>query len=107
MRFLVILLFLLGFSFHLNAQPFPPDNEFVAFEIDPNTIPESEYVVVKDGHLSINGHRQRYWAAVGKVYANANVKPEESDVQSVIKLSWHTNQPILYSTDYRKWDLIQ
>lgn len=50
-------------------------------KIDPNSIPESEYVVVKDGHLSVNGHRQRYWAAVGKVYASANVKPEDSDVQ--------------------------
>ncbi|HEY5499179.1 MAG TPA: hypothetical protein VIK20_02215, partial [Bacteroidales bacterium] len=46
--------------------------------IDPNTIPISEYVVVKDGHLSVNGQRQRYWAAVGKVYANADIKLEDS-----------------------------
>jgi hypothetical protein len=29
---------------------------------------DSEYVVVKDGHLSVDGQRVRYWAAIGKMY---------------------------------------
>jgi hypothetical protein len=33
--------------------------------------PDSEYVVVdENGHLSVNGERQRYWAAIGKVHAD-------------------------------------
>jgi len=46
--------------------------------IDPTTISENEYLIVKDGHLTLNGKRKRYWAAVGKVYANAEIKPDDS-----------------------------
>ncbi|RMD83398.1 MAG: hypothetical protein D6820_02390 [Lentisphaerae bacterium] len=36
-------------------------------EIDPNSIPESEYVTVKDGHLSLRGKRIRFWGAIGSL----------------------------------------
>lgn len=35
---------------------------------------KDNFVIVKDGHLSVNGNRQRYWAAVGNVYSKANIK---------------------------------
>ena len=43
--------------------------------------PDSQYVVVKDGHLSVNGERQRYWAAIGKLWIESGLTntdtPEE------------------------------
>ncbi len=33
--------------------------------VDPATIPDSNYVIVKDGHLSLNGQRVRYWGWIG------------------------------------------
>ncbi|HZK95524.1 MAG TPA: hypothetical protein VFC67_15055 [Prolixibacteraceae bacterium] len=68
-----------------------------AFKIDPTSISESEYVVVKDGHLSVNGKRQRYWAAVGKVYGNADVKEGDNpeQVQQKVKLSRKSTDIIL------------
>lgn len=41
--------------------------------------PERDYVTVKDGHLSLHGERQRYWAAIGKLYLSAGVKPGDSE----------------------------
>ena len=43
------------------AQPADPDRAA-------NLPPDSEYVVVnEDGHLSVNGERQRYWSVIGKI----------------------------------------
>ncbi len=40
---------------------------------------DTEYVQVdKDGHLSVNGQRQRYWSAIGKLYMGSGIKPEDS-----------------------------
>lgn len=47
--------------------------------IDPATIPESEYVTVKDGQLHSGGKRQRYWAAIGKLYASPDFKEAKTD----------------------------
>ncbi len=42
-----------------------------AAETDVPLPPDSAYVVVdENGHLSVNGERQRYWAAIGKLHAN-------------------------------------
>ena len=39
------------------------------------TIPETEYVRVnKDGHLEVNGKRQRFWAVIGKPFISADIK---------------------------------
>lgn len=44
----------------------------------PDLPPDSAYVVVDDeGHLSVDGQRQRYWAVIGKLYAN---NPESTDL---------------------------
>ncbi len=40
--------------------------------------PDSAYVVVNDGHLSVDGQRQRYWSAIGKLYISAGVKASDS-----------------------------
>lgn len=46
---------------------------------DARDIPDSAYVVVdQDGHLSVNGQRQRYWAAIGKLWIGAGVKAGDS-----------------------------
>lgn len=60
---------------HASGQPLSP--------LDTGTIQENRYVIVKDGHLSLNGARQRYWAAVGKVYARPDIN--EGDSQDEIK----------------------
>jgi len=39
---------------------------------------DSEYVVVKDGHLSIAGQRQRYWAVIGRTFIAPDLKSEDS-----------------------------
>ncbi len=46
--------------------------------LDARTIPESDYVIVRDGHLFSQGRRQRYWAVIGKLFASANVKATDS-----------------------------
>lgn len=65
--------------------------------IDPNTISKSEYVIVKDGHLSVNGQRKRYWAAVGKVYANADIKSGDSPerIRQKVELAHRSTDIIL------------
>lgn len=44
--------------------------------VDPGTIPDSQYVQVKDGHLSLDGQRVRYWGVIGKVFADSKGKAE-------------------------------
>ncbi len=40
--------------------------------------PDEEYVVVKDGHLTLKGEPQRYWAVIGKVFVDADIKSGDS-----------------------------
>ncbi|GAB4456363.1 MAG: hypothetical protein OHK0029_14130 [Armatimonadaceae bacterium] len=40
--------------------------------------PDRDYVVVKNGHLSLDGERVRYWAVIGKPYVSAGVRPDDS-----------------------------
>lgn len=42
--------------------------------VDPAAIPESEYVIVHDGHLYAGGERQRYWAVSG--FAASHKQPD-------------------------------
>ncbi|MEM8737045.1 MAG: hypothetical protein AAGG38_01010 [Planctomycetota bacterium] len=44
----------------------------------PSLPPDSEYVQVVDGHLSVNGERQRYWAAIGQLYGKSGFKKRDS-----------------------------
>lgn len=53
----------------------------LAEPLDPQSIPESDYVVVRDGQLHSGGQRQRYWAAVGKLFARSQVKPNDDPNQ--------------------------
>jgi len=46
--------------------------------VDPASIPESEYVTVHNGQLHVNGQRQRYWAAIGKLFSSSEIKPDDS-----------------------------
>lgn len=41
-------------------------------------IPNAEYVQVKNGQLTVNGKRQRYWAVIGKPYIPAKIKKGDS-----------------------------
>jgi len=41
-------------------------------------IPESEYVTVRDGHLSHRGQRGRYWAVIGKPFVSSDVTPKDT-----------------------------
>jgi hypothetical protein len=45
------------------AQTLPPDNA---------------YVQVKRGHLTLDGQRQRYWAAIGQMMMKPDLKPSDS-----------------------------
>jgi hypothetical protein len=49
--------------------------------------PESDYVVVKDGHLSVNGVRERYWSAIGKLYLSAKIKPGDDAETRAAKIA--------------------
>lgn len=40
--------------------------------------PNSQFVTIRDGHLSLDGVRQRYWAAIGKVFLAPEIKPDDS-----------------------------
>jgi hypothetical protein len=46
--------------------------------VDPASIPESDYVTVKDGQLHVGGNRLRVWAAIGKLYADSGVAAGDS-----------------------------
>ncbi len=48
------------------AEPAP------AASVDPATLPDSQYVTVRDGHLWSGGQRVRIWAAIGKTFLNSN-----------------------------------
>lgn len=44
--------------------------------------PDDVYVVVSpEGHLSVGGERQRYWAVIGKLHASAGVPADATDEQ--------------------------
>ena len=50
--------------------------------------PDSEYVIVnKDGHLTVNGVRQRYWSAIGKQYSESRVTPDDTPEQRAAKVA--------------------
>jgi hypothetical protein len=49
--------------------------------------PDSEYVVAKDGHLSLNGQRVRYWAAIGKPLISAGLTGKETPEQKAEKIA--------------------
>ncbi len=56
-------------------------------QIDDGLPPDSEYVVVgEDGHLSVNGERQRFWAAIGKPFIQARISPDDSPAERARKL---------------------
>ena len=40
--------------------------------------PASRYVQVRNGHLSLDGQRQRYWAVIGKLHIGAGVKADDA-----------------------------
>lgn len=42
---------------------------------------DAEYVRVVDGYLSVDGQRQRYWAAIGQVYGKSNIKRTDTPQQ--------------------------
>ncbi len=44
----------------------------IPWETDPARIPDSEYVQVRDGHLSLKGQRVRYWGHIGH-FPNPNL----------------------------------
>lgn len=48
--------------------------------------PDSEYVVVADGHLSIHGKRQRFWGVIGQLYQAPELKPDDSDATRKSKI---------------------
>ena len=48
--------------------------------------PDSAYVTVKDGHLSLDGKRVRYWAVIGKPYIHIVAKPGDTPEQRAEKL---------------------
>jgi len=47
---------------------------------------DGQYVVVKDGRLTLDGVRQRYWAVIGGVYCNSGVKPADTPEQKAEKV---------------------
>lgn len=53
----------------------------------PTLPPDSEYVVVKDGHLSVNGVRRRFWAAIGKLYSDSGVTPADTPEERDAKVA--------------------
>lgn len=59
-------------SLAFGAENLPPDNAYV--------------VVDAQGHLSVNGERQRFWAAIGKPLVTADIKPEDSAEERARKL---------------------
>ncbi len=40
----------------------------------PELPPDNHYVVVQDGHLSVDGKRERYWSVIGKPFIAAGVQ---------------------------------
>ncbi len=49
--------------------------------------PDTAYVVVdKEGHLSINGKRERFWAVIGKPYISAGVGAGDDEATRATKL---------------------
>ena len=48
--------------------------------------PDSAYVQVVDGHLAVDGERQRYWAAIGQVFVRSDVKASDTPEQAKQKV---------------------
>ncbi len=49
--------------------------------------PDSEYVVVNEqGHLSVNGERERYWAVIGQLYHTPDLKDGDSAEERTSKI---------------------
>ena len=48
--------------------------------------PDTEYVTVQSGHLSVNGERQRYWAVIGEMITFPKIKPEDSPAERTRKV---------------------
>ncbi len=50
--------------------------------------PDSAYVQVdKDGHLSVNGQRHRYWSVIGKLYMGSGINANDTPEQKVAKVA--------------------
>jgi hypothetical protein len=49
----------------------------VAKKVDPATIPDSQYVQAKDGHLVLDGKPVRFWAVIGGVYRSTDSKASD------------------------------
>jgi len=43
--------------------------------------PDDAYVQIKNGHLTLNGQRVRYWAAIGSVFSAPQIKPDDTPEQ--------------------------
>ncbi len=54
---------------------------------DPQAIPESRYVVVRDGRLTVDGQRQRFWGVIGQPYTGADIKPGDTPEQRAAKVA--------------------
>ncbi len=48
--------------------------------------PDSDYVVVENGHLSVGGERQRYWSVIGKLFIPAGVTATDSPEEKKAKI---------------------
>ncbi|MGF1633036.1 MAG: hypothetical protein ACFCVE_04230, partial [Phycisphaerae bacterium] len=61
-------------------------NAVAAEPIDPAGIPESRYVVVKDGHLSVDGQRQRFWGLIGATIPAPKLDADDTPAQRAAKV---------------------
>ncbi len=87
-----VLLFALAIRVTVAAEPADSSTWEPIEVVDPRDagqLVESEFVVVTDGHLAVDGQRQRYWAVIGKLWRGAEVKPgdDESTVAQKVALS--------------------
>ncbi len=49
--------------------------------------PDDQYVVVKDGHLTVGGERIRVWAAIGKLHADSKVSATDTAAEKKAKVA--------------------
>lgn len=59
----------------------------MAAALDAQVPPDRAYVQVRDGHLTLNGQRQRYWAAIGQLYIAPDIKKDESAEARSLKIT--------------------
>jgi hypothetical protein len=71
--------------------------------------PDSEYVQIVDGHLSVNGERQRYWAAIGKLYPLADIKEDDSrkEHKEKVELARRGTLQIIDHLEYRGFNAVR